>query len=384
MQENFPTQLSIRVINNNTEWERLRAAWSTLFEVSPHASTTLDFAWLSGWWRSYGSLYEGRGHGLRIITLWRGSRLIGGLPLYKRIFGVPFFGIRSLQFLSTGEAEHEETCPDYLGLLCEKGEEEECAKTIWRVLEQLSWDHLDLLDLPDNSPLLLSNNNSISYGSYQSRERGSCPIADLTGGFETYLQRLSANSRQQARRLLREGEKTGVIFELAEDRQFDEFFSDLVRLHQERWTTEGKPGCFAAPRFTKFHRALAGEWLQNRRSVLGRLSLKGQTVAVLYGFVTRRKFDFYQSGVIRSRSSPLRSPGNLAHLLLMRQLIERGIECYDFLRGSATYKERLATGENRLFRIQVWRRTIRSAMHRSVLLFGRSVKKGFKRLKKRG
>ena len=40
--------------------------------------------------------------------------------------------------------------------------------------------------------------------------------------------------------------------------------------------------------------------------VLARLSLEGQTIAVLYGFVTRSKFDFYQSGVKTTEHGPVR------------------------------------------------------------------------------
>jgi CelD/BcsL family acetyltransferase involved in cellulose biosynthesis len=371
-----PASLSTRVVDRDEDWYQLRADWSALFAASPYAAGPLDFTWLDAWWRVYGPHYGRRG--LRVLTLWRGPRLVGGLPLYEAVSGGPVVGIRRLCFLSTGEAHDEETCPEYLGLLCAEGEEEDCTRAVWDALARLSWDHLDLPDLPETSPLL---QHGPGYGDRHTLPRGACPTADLTGGFEAYLGRLSANSRQQARRLLRDGEKAGAAFALAEGARGEEFFADLVRLHQERWTAEGEPGCFAAPRFTQFHGALVREWLPAGRAVLGRLSLGGRPVAVLYGFVTRGKFDFYQSGVVQAESGPLKSPGILAHLLLMQRLIDRGVSCYDFLRGPSSYKERLATGENRLFGFQVWRRTLRSAVRRSVGHLGSSLKKGLRRLR---
>jgi CelD/BcsL family acetyltransferase involved in cellulose biosynthesis len=168
---------------------------------------------------------------------------------------------------------------------------------------------------------------------------------------------------------------------LAAESQADEFFNDLVRLHQERWKTEGKPGCFAAPRFTEFHRSLVADWLPGQKAVLARLSIEGKAVAVLYGFVTGSKFDFYQSGVDMSGSARLRSPGSLAHLLLMRALADRGITCYDFLRGSSSYKERLATGENRLVSLQAWRPSLRAEIYGSLRLLGRTLRKGLRWLR---
>jgi CelD/BcsL family acetyltransferase involved in cellulose biosynthesis len=112
------------------------------------------------------------------------------------------------------------------------------------------------------------------------------------------------------------------------------------------------------------------------------MSLAGNPVAVLYGFVTGQKFDFYQSGVRREINGPLRSPGNLAHLLLMRALTERGVTAYDFLRGSSSYKLRLATRENQLVGIRIWRPTLRAASYRLIQLVGRVVGKGPRAMKR--
>jgi CelD/BcsL family acetyltransferase involved in cellulose biosynthesis len=365
-----PTDVTIRVIQDETEWDAIRDDWNALFALSPYSSTALDFAWLRGWWRVYGSLYGARG--LRIVTVWRGSRMVGAIPLYRNRGPGGSLGGRHLRFISTGEAEHEETCPDYLNLLCLRGEEAVCVDSIWAEVGRMEWDRLEFLDLAEDSPLLRAQtipNPVLPFS------RGGCPVADLEGGFESYLARLSSNSRQQARRLLREGERAGAHLELIGVEQATSIFNLLVKLHQERWTSDGKPGAFAAPRFVEFHRNLVAEWLPSGRAVLARLSLGEDPVAVLYGFVTGQKFDFYQSGVRREIDGPLRSPGNLAHLLLMRALTERGVTAYDFLRGSSSYKLRLATRENQLAGVRIWRPTLRAASYRLIQLVGRVVGK---------
>jgi CelD/BcsL family acetyltransferase involved in cellulose biosynthesis len=98
-------------------------------------------------------------------------------------------------------------------------------------------------------------------------------------------------------------------------------------------------------------------------------------VAVLYGFVTTQKFDFYQSGVQRDATGPLRSPGNLAHLLLMRALTKRGVTAYDFLRGSSPYKQRLSTRQNQLVGVRIWRPSLRAAGYRLIRFAGRVLSK---------
>jgi CelD/BcsL family acetyltransferase involved in cellulose biosynthesis len=363
--------VTARLVREEGEWDVLRPQWKALYESSPYASTPLDFDWLRTWWRLFAPTC-GSG-GLRIVTAWRGARLVGALPLYEDRSACGPLAVRQLRFLSTGEEEHEETCPDYLNILCLPGEEAAGLEAVWDCIKRLGWDHLELLDLPAESPLL---RNRAFAGSARTFPRGTCPVADLAGGFEAYLERLSSNSRQQSRRLLRAGERAGATFEIVGVDQAPGAFDALVRLHQARWTPEGKPGVFAAPRFTAFHREIVRAWLPCGRAVLARLCLGGEPVAVLYGFVTGSRFEFYQSGVGRDDTGQLRSPGNLAHLLLMQTLAERGGTTYDFLRGASYYKKRLATRERQLVGVEVWRSTLRGAICRSVRLAARVTRRG--------
>ncbi len=373
----LPKDLTTRVIRKEFEWDAIQEDWDALYASSPYSSIPLDFVWLRCWWRVYGALY-GKG-GLRIVTVWRGSQLICAVPLYEGRGVGGSLGGRHLRFISTGEAEHEETCPEYLNPLCLPGEEAICADAIWSEVSRMDWDHLEFLDLTENSPLLQA---CALPSDARPFSRGSCPVADLACGFEAYLGRLSRNARQHARRLFREGERAKAQFEIVDGEQAVGAFDDLVMLHQHRWSVDGKPGAFAAPRFIEFHRMLIKEWLPGGRALLARLSLAGVPVAVVYGFLNGQKFDFYQLGVRREPSGPVRSPGILANLLLMRALAERGVTAYDFLRGSASYKRRLSTQENQLFGVRIWRPTLRAAIHRSGQLAARVLNKGHRLMKR--
>lgn len=332
----------VKIISSEAEWDALEPEWEALFARSENASTALDCSWLRNWWKVYGKSY---GAGIRIVTLYQASKLVGVLPLYLQR------GTRCLRFLGTGEHESEEICADYLDLLqAHVDDPHALAVAAWRAIGQMHWDELDLLDMPSDSVFPQAS-------PFCTSQRGACPIADLSRGFESYLAEISANTRQQARRAMRAAERVGARFELASGNDLDAFFSDLVRLHQSRWTAEGKPGCFAAKRFTEFHRQLAQKWVPTGRAVLARLSLGASVYAVLYGFITRSRFDFYQSGIKHTETDPFDSPGTTAHLLLMKALSEQGVLAYDFLRGSHSYKQRLATRSNQLVAIHAWRMT---------------------------
>src|SRR5205823_4464247 len=172
--------------------------------------------------------------------------------------------------------------------------------------------------------------------------------------------RLSPATRQQFRRLLKAADAAGLELDVAGgDAEVPEYFGQLVRLHQARWAASGKPGCFAAPRFTAFHEALARRWVPQGRAVLARLKHGGTPLALVYGFVAGPKFHFYQSG-IRTEDGPVRYPGFVAHLRLMDFLAARGVTHYDFLQGAASYKDRFATSAAALVRVRLAKPSLRS------------------------
>jgi CelD/BcsL family acetyltransferase involved in cellulose biosynthesis len=360
---------------------RLRDDWASLFAASPTASAPLRFDWLWEWWRVYRPSFERAGARLAVIVVERGSELIGALPLFQSNTSRHFLVNRRLGFLSTGEAEFEETAPDYLDLLHRPGDERLCLDAISRLIFDeriVRWDILDLPNVSSRSPLTQWPVPSSSKCHTSTVDGGVCPVADLHGGFDSYLQRLSPKTRQHARQYLRAAARLGVTFEIAaSEEDVDLFFADLVNLHQDRWKRAGKPGCFASARFLQFHRAIASTWVPQGKAIIARLSSQGKPITALYGFLTGSKFDFYQSGVEAQKDAqPLSSPGTTALLLLMQHLAQRGITEFDFLRGSSSYKRILATDQSALQRIQIRRPSVRSSIVAASDLVVRASRKG--------
>jgi CelD/BcsL family acetyltransferase involved in cellulose biosynthesis len=371
--------LQVNVLNDISRWDDLRDEWDELFAVSQSASPPMHFVWMREWWRVYSQRY-GRG-GLRIFTFRRGGRLVGVLPLYRQVRGAAFFRVQCLRFISTGEDESEETCPDYLDLLAIPGEESACLNAFRDTLFECrhEWDELVLCDISQHSSLTrIPELFAATSWKVDLTDRGACPIAELGQGFEQYIGQLSAKSRRNTRQHIREATRAGAVLELAvSEIETKQFFTELVRLHQARWTEAGKTGCFAAMRFLAFQRDLANRWVPAGKAVLARLRCKDETCAVIYGFISGGKHYFYQSGVAHT-SEHLKSPGITANLLLMEFLSRNGIVEYDFLRGDSAYKQWLSTKHVRLCQLRAVRPCLRngarSAIRRAVLTTKRCVR----------
>ena len=358
---------------------QLRNDWLRLFDSVPGAPPSLHPDWMSQWWDVYGCKYGLRYEPLRLLCFRRDKQLLGLLPLYERRPLRMRDGGERLCFIGTGENEHEEVCPDYLDLLSVPEAAKSCAELAWSVLcggLGKSYDWMSLANLSDESALVIwARRHGIGHN-LEIMPSGVCPIADLRGGLDEYLMRLSANTRQQARRLMRAAKKAGVVFEVAQNA--DEaamFFQEMIALHQHRWRSVGQPGCFASDRFTEFHSRLVRLWHPRGRVLLSRLRLGAEVISVKYGFRAGTKYDFYQSGVRLDQGSPIKSPGIVSFLLLMDHLSMHDVETFDFLRGSSNYKQRLATTAQPLVEVRRVLWTWRGACGIAADLGGRIVQK---------
>ena len=316
--ENFASSdlynaFEVKIIRSVASWDALETEWNELFAASPAASPPLRREWLRTWWDIYAPVYAFRrtgDEGLRIFTVWRNGGLIGVLPLYIRRPSNPL-AARRLGFISTGEAEFEETCAENLGLLYLPDSVSECLQRLGAFLsDSEDWDELDLTGIAAGSPLLIWAQTPPHRLNFTLEQQGMCYIGDLSGGFEAYLQRLSRNGRSQARRAFKNGDNAGLRFEVAEDAaQAEQMFAELIALHQARWQARGKPGVFAAPRFEAFHRALLERGIEEGHAILTRLSTNNEPLAMVLGYCTPTKFDCYVHGTVADEREGIKSPG---------------------------------------------------------------------------
>lgn len=180
------------------------------------------------------------------------------------------------------------------------------------------------------------------------------PVSDLQAG-EDVLASLSKSRRQRIRRTLRAfGD---LELEWAADAEVaDEILTELIDLHQQRWTESGALGAFASPRFVAFHRALIARLVPAGRAALVRVRRGDEVVGCLYGLLEGDRMCFYQGGLRRYEDNRLRA-GVAAHVSFMEACRERGVRTYDFLAPATRYKEELATGADSL----TWLTATRSA-----------------------
>lgn len=356
--------LSLSVVESLADMTSLQGEWNHLLEKSRAQNICLRWEWLHVWWE----IYHDSGIKPCIVLVRDGARLVGLAPFYLQIhkkFGI--FNIRTLRFLGTGEPEWEEVASEYLDIAALDGYEGRVAKIVWEHLcASKSWDQMVFNDVLDDSLVLtdLRNILDLEKSSVALERTGVRYSARLPSAWQDYIAALDPGAAKRLPYKRRKLERAGNVVEkiVTDPGELDRAFDELVRLHTSRWAARGRAGVFASPRFTAYHKKLAGMLLPLGMLKIRMLSVDDVTIAVLLNFQCGNTEYFYQGGFDVEGAAKY-SPGIVAHVYAIESAIHAGLEHYDFMKGGATsYKTEFGCIESRMCKLSVFSRSWRGRL----------------------
>lgn len=359
------------LVTDAAEAERQRLPWEALQERALRNELTQSPDWLLTWWSAFGGL---GGRQLRLGLFHDGGRLIGLAPLLRRRHwygrALPF---RRLELLASGEPEAHGIYSNHVGVLAERGAEEEVAGRLARTVVEGAfgrWDEVVLPMMSGDTPLpgLLADAFRSTGMHVELTETARAPYAPLPATWDAYLEGLSADSRRSVKRSLKAFE-AWAGGELRLERvtgleDLDRGKQMLVRLHQERWAADDQSGVFHSPHYLQFHDAIMRRLASRGALWLVWLCARGEPVAVLYGMEHAGKVSAYQTGRKPDLPEQLR-PGAVLLALAMRQAVEAGLQEFDLQADEAPYKLQLAPQLRSLVQLRVARKSVVEGLRRA-------------------
>jgi CelD/BcsL family acetyltransferase involved in cellulose biosynthesis len=312
----------------------------TLEELTPHWNSLLDRAgirwpflqpaWLSVWHRMMAPESE-----LLLLSVWEGSDLIGLMPLL----------VNDEELVLAGDPE---IC-DYMDLPAMPNRHAAVLNAGLRHLRQRPWKTMSFWGLRADSPTLTAvaelewEDISVNL-----EHEAVCPRVTLPTAWDDYLLTLSKKDRHELRRKIRRMTESGDSareYALEAPAEIAAALPDFLRLHRESrpdkaafMTSEME--CF----FTEMAITLAADGLIR----LYFLEIDERRVAALLTFNCGDELWLYNSGFDPAFSSA--SVGLVSKAIVLRQAIEDGKRCYDFLRGAEPYKYDLGASDLQVFR----------------------------------
>lgn len=355
--------LATHTVRSSIELAAARGPWSALLARSGSDHPFLSPEWLLAWWRVWGSR---DGRRLRAVLVRDGERLVGLAPLlardhrYRRL--VPF---RRLEMLGSGEDEADEVCSDYLGVIAERGREDEVAAAVVAAVtggEVGAWDELVVTAADGDSATCEALRGALVAAGLrvdvQHDPDRDAPYIELPDSWDAYLAGLSSSRRSFVRRSLRALEKAGgdrLAVHFTEGDDFRRARDILVDLHRRRWAQRDHPGVFDSELFATFHERVMPALAARGALQLAWIEIAGEPLAAAYNIIWNNKVYFYQSG--RETDVPKKvRPGIALHALAIQRAIADGRDEYDFLAGMGDYSVRLSNARRPIVNLRATRR----------------------------
>lgn len=315
----------------------LGARWQAL-EARAASSFFLGWTWTGAWLDSYGvqpellAITDGEGRDIALALF--------GHAMQPRLLGRS----ATLSLNQSGDPAADRPFVEYNGLLTATGHEGEAAQAALPALERRNdWRTLRLSGIAPDSPLL----------ALPARRKVCVDVApvyqaDLAAvRASDYLSLLSANTRSQIRRAIKDHGGSLPEITAATDAEIEPWLADMRMLNQGRHAGNA----WDDPAFRTFAAMLARRGLQSGEVELLRFTGAEGLVGLLLNFVHRGVAMNYQSAFAAPLSAKDK-PGLLCHAAAVAHYAERGLTRYSLLAGKDRYKQSLATCEDSL---QWWR-----------------------------
>lgn len=337
----------IEVVDDLGEISRLKKTWQDLYSADPEAQIFLSFDWLHPWLRLVRNNWF-------VLLAWKdrdGGELAGLLPMR---FSDGNGSDESRRIILPAGAP----AADFTGLLCRPEAEDHVVRALAGALLQIGGR--ERIEFPNmhisRRRLAMFASSCSKLGARVSERRPAkdrngvdnsiAPFTRLPESWEEYLAtRMSANSRQRARRclkLLDAGQELSVHHATSDTLERD--ISILIALWSATWDDRKRAELGRMQRLLK--RSLT-DYVHAGTTDLCSLWRGNEPLAVhaLYVDRIKRSLSFSIGGRKEGVISP--PPSFLLHCYNIRRAISEKYVLYDFLRGNERYKYSFCT-EHRL------------------------------------
>jgi CelD/BcsL family acetyltransferase involved in cellulose biosynthesis len=324
-----------------TSFQEIEAEWEGVLTSCPVNTVFLTPQWQEVWWDTFGDGKDMAGFYIPSSHGQGASDSIDGVASLTLSGDV-------LSFVGNQETV------DYNDFMVRPGHEADFYQTLITSLEDREWDVMRLDSLVEDSPTLAHLPELARQQGYsvEIEKEDTASGIELPSSWDEYLAVLSKKDRHELRRKFRRLEATPdwKWYVVTGEEPVMSRLDDFVRLMRQSSQEKNE---YMTEEHLRFFHNMARRMAQMGLLRLYFLELEGKPVA------TSLCFDYASSRLLYNSGYDLEygyySVGLLLNALCLREAIEQGIEYFDFLRGSETYKQHLGGQPHDIYQMVVRR-----------------------------
>ncbi len=313
----------------------LHTEWTELLSEQAEPVVFLHPTWQQVWLEEFQD-----GRDLLLFSVRDGDKLVGIAPLLRTNGSLSLVG-------------HQSIC-DYMDFVVSPDQSEGYFSALLNALLEEPWSELDLRGLRDGSATLsvLPQLAKAAGFTVEQETESTAPRVSLPESWDEYVSSLGKKDRHEVRRKLRRLQAAGEL-ELRIYTEPDDVETHLPVLLRFMVESRSDKANFMSEQMGRFFhrmtRALAKEGLIR----LYELELDARPVASVLCFDQGGQLLMYNSGYDPEYAGL--SVGLVSKALLLRDGIESGRHCVDFLRGDEPYKYSLGGKDQTIYRCVIRR-----------------------------
>jgi CelD/BcsL family acetyltransferase involved in cellulose biosynthesis len=326
-----PSSYRVERLDTQAQLDTLEKEWGELITGIPAAPVYLTWEWIRTWW-----CYFGRDRELWLLTgRDEQGRLLGIAPLMKEVRKTGWIKLRFIAFIGIG---HD--LEVHNNMLVHTSDAEGLTQAFLDYLFNQSdqWDVISLASVAQESTLY--GQLATAAGHLRTGTKTTSVYIPLPGNWETYLKLLTKKLRRNLKYFsskLENDHPGGVIFNCITDpRELPEAMKRLEELTKNRWHEKERVSNFDDPRYSAFHRAIAGLALERGWLRLYQLNVSGRVIGMCYNY--RFHDHVYAHAVAFDLDWSGYSPGRLAIANSIQTSIRETASEYDWGAGDHAYK----------------------------------------------
>jgi CelD/BcsL family acetyltransferase involved in cellulose biosynthesis len=322
---------------HDEQFDRVSGEWAGLIAQTPDPIPFATPAWQRVWLDHFQA-----GRTLRLLTARDGERLIGVAPFICDGDRAEFVG-------------HYSIC-DYMDAMVTPGFERSNIPSILGRLADEGVRTIDLRGLRAASPTLEAVTEAAPAAGFAAarEDEALSPSVHLPETWEDYLNTLSKKDRHELRRKLRRLDSAGgdVVLKVVTDAAEAATGLDTL-FHLMRISSHHKEEFLDRPGMEAFFREMTATMAAEGMLRFYFLTFDGEAVASVLNFDLGGQLYMYNSGYDPAYSHY--AVGLMSKTLLIRDAIENGRHCVDFLRGDESYKYDLGGKDQQVYRLVLTR-----------------------------
>jgi CelD/BcsL family acetyltransferase involved in cellulose biosynthesis len=356
--------MQIRIITELAEFQKLADIWDGLLDkCRGNNSIYLTHEWISTWWKHLGEKKK-----IFILLFEKERQITGVMPLIRNEYGLAFLRIGVIESLGAPGC-------NYMGLILPENREEAAAAFLTFLKENSLTKRavLRLSLIPEDSRFLgLLRQNIADRSSnffLQERVNALAPYVKLPEKWEEYYRQIGSNRRSalsRASRALTVEKGTAELYKYGSG-SMEEGLNSLFSFHQERWKSAGVKSKFADSRTREFYIDVAGKLLKRNWLDLSVLRVNQEAVSVSFGCLFMQKY--YGMIYARNLQYAKYAVGHLHDQFILKDVIEKKFEEFDFMQGDEPYKFYWCKSIRRLMQITVIKKGFMPGLRIKIIYF---------------